>query len=148
MPYLCSAYYLYAPWASNDDTIVSFRLPEAKLGDKMEGLANIHGDIRPEANLRDRMGDPDDDEKALRHILQSEVETSAYASGPLLDRDAPRRRDPVITGIIDWSLAETRAFGIELEFLHTSSGNMNSRNWSDHTCHETTDEEFWAEFWE
>ncbi|KAI1334199.1 hypothetical protein F5Y15DRAFT_429576 [Xylariaceae sp. FL0016] len=60
----------------------------------------------------------------------------------LLDGD-----DHSITGLIDWSLAGIKPFGMELFALRSTSGNMNGNGYSDYTCRDITDGAFWDEFW-
>ncbi|KAK8076295.1 hypothetical protein PG994_003567 [Apiospora phragmitis] len=48
------------------ETVVSFRVPEAKLGNEYESLAKyIHGDLVPQSAYHGRLGDEKDDKRSL-----------------------------------------------------------------------------------
>lgn len=52
-----------------------------------------------------------------------------------------------ITGIIDWSTASVRPFGLELDVLFLMSGYMDMEGWHDYSCREKIHTTFWHEFW-
>lgn len=52
-----------------------------------------------------------------------------------------------VTGIIDWSFAAIRPFGIELDCLFLMTGCMDLSGWHDYACRPRLLEAFWAEFW-
>jgi aminoglycoside phosphotransferase len=61
----------------------------------------------------------------------------------LIDRDALD-----ITGIVDWSLAAVRPFGMDLDILYMTTGFMTrDHGWHDYTCKEKLLDAFWEEFW-
>ncbi|KAK4224848.1 hypothetical protein QBC38DRAFT_422728 [Podospora fimiseda] len=52
-----------------------------------------------------------------------------------------------ITGIVDWSLAFVRPFGMELDTLLLVTGCMDMAGWHDYTCKTALIDAFWEEFW-
>ncbi|KAI1329489.1 hypothetical protein F5Y16DRAFT_409178 [Xylariaceae sp. FL0255] len=83
-------------------TILSFRIPEAKLGGDIENLAKqIHGDIVPEAVLKGKIGEEKDDKKTLLVYAmpylsgRSCLETLAY--GPKLEQGALLKHTNYVT---------------------------------------------------
>ncbi|KAK3994555.1 hypothetical protein QBC44DRAFT_322261 [Cladorrhinum sp. PSN332] len=52
-----------------------------------------------------------------------------------------------ITGIVDWSLASVKPFGMELDTLLLTTGYMDMAGWHDYSCKAALIEAFWAEFW-
>ncbi|KAK4186183.1 hypothetical protein QBC35DRAFT_501851 [Podospora australis] len=51
-----------------------------------------------------------------------------------------------ITGMVDWSLAAVRPFGLELDTLLLTTGCMDLVGWHDYSCKEVLMEAFWTEF--
>ncbi|KAI1321700.1 hypothetical protein F5Y16DRAFT_405082 [Xylariaceae sp. FL0255] len=51
-----------------------------------------------------------------------------------------------ISGIIDWSLAAILPFGLDLDTLRLTTGNMDLQGWYDYECRERLDIAFWCEF--
>lgn len=71
------------------ETIISFRVPEAKLGNETESLAKyIHGDLVPQATYHGRLGDDKKDEKSLliysMPYLQGKAYLEVHPFGPKL----------------------------------------------------------------
>ena len=60
----------------------------------------------------------------------------------LVDADAGH-----ITGIVDWSLAKTMPFGLELDALLLLSGYRDMAGWHDYTCRQKLLSTFWDIFW-
>ncbi|GKZ25759.1 hypothetical protein AbraIFM66951_002414 [Aspergillus brasiliensis] len=52
-----------------------------------------------------------------------------------------------ITGIVDWSLARVRPFGMELDTLLLATGYMDLSGWHSYTCRPQMISAFWDEFW-
>ncbi|OJJ68394.1 hypothetical protein ASPBRDRAFT_198831 [Aspergillus brasiliensis CBS 101740] len=52
-----------------------------------------------------------------------------------------------ITGIVDWSLARVRPFGMELDTLLLATGYMDLSGWHNYTCRSKMISAFWDEFW-
>lgn len=52
-----------------------------------------------------------------------------------------------ITGIVDWSMASARPFGMELDSLFLMTGCTDRSGWHDYSCHERLHSIFWEEFW-
>lgn len=52
-----------------------------------------------------------------------------------------------ITGLIDWSLASAKPFGMELDTLLLTTGYMDMAGWHDYDCKAALIEGFWTEFW-
>ncbi|KPM40868.1 hypothetical protein AK830_g5720 [Neonectria ditissima] len=52
-----------------------------------------------------------------------------------------------VTGIVDWSLAAVKPFGMELDCLFLMTGCMDLAGWHDSDCQPRLLKTFWAEFW-
>ncbi|UNI20472.1 hypothetical protein JDV02_006553 [Purpureocillium takamizusanense] len=60
----------------------------------------------------------------------------------LVDRDQFE-----ITGIVDWSLAAFKPFGMDLDILFLTTGFMTRDGWHDYACKARLQHTFWQEFW-
>ncbi|KAF7557034.1 hypothetical protein G7046_g6148 [Stylonectria norvegica] len=52
-----------------------------------------------------------------------------------------------ITGIVDWSLAASMPFGLDLDILYLTTGFMTRDGWHDYACKLMLQDTFWKEFW-
>lgn len=52
-----------------------------------------------------------------------------------------------ITGLVDWSLASVRPFGLELHCFFLMSGFMDMDGWHDYACRSRLVDAFWDAFW-
>lgn len=61
------------------ETIISFRVPESKLGNQTENLAKyIHGDLVPQAVYHGRLGDDKNEKKSLLIYTMPYLRGKAY----------------------------------------------------------------------
>lgn len=53
-----------------------------------------------------------------------------------------------VTGVVDWSLAAVRPFGMDLDILYLTTGFMTRDDgWHDYACKKKLLDAFWEEFW-